>query len=186
MRYNMNEMDAPKNDKAVRDWLTAQITDQRPTLLAFADDGVIWGKKVDGKLVASHEISPAISPALRGETLQQAFVFGAGDEMRLFRDETGQWQALRVVDGEEVIRESQVLWGDEVIEVRDGFTYLRDKKQQGLEHIVPIEVKLDDDQCLRLDVHHMVEYDQETGEARIVLSRLAGLRVGEKSEEVKT
>ncbi len=67
-----------------------------------------------------------------------------------------------------------------------------DARQQGLDHIVPLVVDnawIDPDMkgnaCVRLDVHHMVEYDEETGEARIVLSRLAGLRIGKKDEEVE-
>jgi CRISPR-associated protein (TIGR03984 family) len=182
--------DAPKNDSQVIGWLTQQLQEHE-FLLAFADDGVIWGKLADGQLVTSHKIDGAISPELRGETLQQAFVFGKESEVRLFRDELGNWKALRVVDGDDVIIESQVLWGSRAHESKDGFTRVFDARQMGLDHIVPLEVensRLDLDEsgkeCLRLEVHHLVEYSPETGEARIALSRLAGLSVGQRDLEV--
>ncbi len=103
-------------------WLESQLNAERPFLLAFADDGVIWGKKMDGRLVTSHEIDRSISPALLGETLQQAFVFGEKDEVRLFKDEAGQWKSLHIVDGATVIVESQILWGDRAYETQNGFT----------------------------------------------------------------
>ena len=97
----------PENNEVCA-WLEGQMSAKRPTLLAFADDGVIWGRLADGKLVTG----PA-QPELRGKTLQQAFVFGTDDEVHLFRDELGDWQARLVVDSGDVIVESQILWGDQ-------------------------------------------------------------------------
>jgi len=177
----------PESDLAVCAWLAAQVDEQHPTLLAFADDGVIWGRKVNGSLKTCHDIDNKMGPELRGETLQEAFVFGAAEEIRLFRDELGNWKALRVMDGENVIKESQILWGDELVGIsQDGFSRIKDNSKGIPDQLVPLEVKaLAAQDCIRLDVHHLVEINQNTGEARIALSRLAGLRVGLRTEVVK-
>jgi CRISPR-associated protein (TIGR03984 family) len=190
--FIQNDIPAPKTGE-LETWMTEQLKKHGPTLLAFADDGVIWGCLQDGKLATSHGIDPAISPELREETLLQAFVFGVKDEVRLFRDEQNKWKALRIVDGndpEQVLVESQVLWGSRAHKPQDGFTRIFDARQMGLDHIVPLKVessRLDLDEsgqeCVRLEIHHLVEYDEETGEARIALSRLAGLAVGKKEQE---
>lgn len=178
----------PKDDAAVASWLADQASAERPYLLAHADDGVIWGRWVDGKLRISHELSPDISPPLRGVTLQQAFVFGEQDEIRLFHNELGEWQSRRVVDAHasDTIVETQVLWGNEAIERFDlsaqqngsiGFTHLRDRVQQGLDQVLPMiihqaDLPRDGSTQPRMTVHHFIEYNPKTGEARIGLSRL--------------
>ena len=185
------------NEKEVRQtepvaWLLEQPKlEKLPYLLAFADDGVIWGGFV-GKIFKTSAGMERISPQLRAETLQQAFVFGEKEEIRLFKDESGNWQARSVTDRSDFIVESQVLWGDRAYPPKNGFTRVFDARQQGLDHLVPLEIansRLDPDEdgqeCLRLEIHHLVEYDPETGEARIALSRLAGLSVGKRAMEVE-
>lgn len=168
----------PENDD-VRAWLESQLSEKRPTLLAFADDGVIWGRSVNGKLVTGPD-----QPELRGKTLQQAFVFGADDEVRLFRDEPGTWQARRVVDTGEIIVESQILWGDKS-EGRQGDFLQTSEFRKGIPNqFLPVDGVFNDEECVRLEVHHMVAYNEQTGEARIALSRLAGLSIGKKAMEV--
>jgi len=172
----------PESGK-LNDWLTEQLMKYGPSMLAFADDGVIWGKLVDGKLTLAPE-----APALREVTLQQAFVFGTECEVRLFKDELGEWKALRVVDGDNpelVIKESQVLWGDKVTEpAKNGFFYAEEYRAGIAGQWLPVERAFDAKECVRLSVHHLVEYDNETGEARIALSRLAGLSVDKRAMEV--
>jgi len=176
------------NDKVVG-WITTHLKDHK-FLLAFADDGVIWGQMDDKKLVTSHDIDGKVSPELRGKTLQQAFIFDDKEEVRLFRDEANKWQARCVVDGNEVIEESQILSGDRVLSSQRKFTHVLNARQQGLSHIVPLEIEnsqLDPDeggtQCLCLDVHHTIDFNAN-GEAYVAVSRLAGLRIGNKNEEV--
>jgi len=185
-----NKIDAPAENDQVISWLTNHLK-EHDFLLAFADDGVIWGKMDGDKLITSNQIDEKVSPALRGTTLQQAFIFNDKEEIRLFRDELNQWQARQIADeGEELIKESQILWGDRAYPIQNGFTHVFNARQQGLNHIVPLKVEnsqLDPDekgtQCIRLEVHHIVRYNEE-GEAYIEISRLAGLTVGDKSEEV--
>ena len=110
-------------------------------------------------------------------------MFGKDDEIRLFRDELGEWKALRVIDTGEKIVESQVLWGDENIgEVQNGFLRLKDNLKGIPDQLIPSNAKLGKGQCMRLEIHHLVEFDNQSGEARIAISRLADLSVGEKNK----
>ncbi len=182
-----NIPDPPENDESVFDWLSWKMDDGHPWLLAHGDDGVIWGKKTGDKLVTSHEINPDISPPLRGLTLWQAFVFGEESEIRLYRDELGNWKAVEISDPEnkeDKIVEDRILWGDTVKPQKKGFSHLTDKAKKGMDHIPPIIVPknaIDKEAGLyvRLRVHHFVEYDQDTGEAGIGLSRLVRIGIWE-------
>ncbi len=172
-----------ENDELLYQWLREQMNSERKWLLAHADDGVIWGRLDASELITSHDIAPNISPELRLITLQQAFIFGWQDEVRLWRDERG-WLFYLINDSEETdyIDETQILWGTEVIEFPEGsnsrgFTHLRESKQQGLDHVVPIEVINAQlrERRLKLRVRHFITRDDTTGEARITLSRLVSL-----------
>jgi CRISPR-associated protein (TIGR03984 family) len=195
-------LDASADDAKVVEWITEQMQKEDRFLLAHADDGVIWGKSKDGEFqtgrkAAQHSAwSANISPELDGITLQQAFLFNAKNEIRLFRDELGNWQARQISsieqDGklsDDMIEESQILWGNDYhkdfpIQL-DGFTHVRDKTQEGLDQILPIEINKDEIQarkCARLKLHHFVVCDEETGEARIGLSRLVEVYVGDAVE----
>lgn len=170
---------APQDGEDLLAWLQANMNGDRKWLLLHADDGVIWGRWDNGALITSHDVAPDISPELRLVTLQQAFLFGAQDEVRVWRDEAG-WLARRITDahGAEFIEEKQVLWGDAIklVDPR-GFTHVWEKKQGGMDHVVPVIVGQDDldNRGLKLIVHHFLVDDQQTGEARIALSRLVGL-----------
>lgn len=183
--FIQNDVTAFQKNESLQDWLKGQLSLTRSTFLAFADDGVIWGALVDGELVTSHDLDEDVSPKLQEKTLQQVLVFGKDDEVRLFRDELGEWKALRVIDVGEKIVESQILWGAENVgEVENGFLRVRDNLKGIPDQLIPSKAKLGEGQCLRLKIHHLVEFDKETGEARIAISRLAGLSVGEKNNEV--
>ncbi len=180
------EIKAPTDNDQVVSWITDHLK-KHDFLLAFADDGVIWGKMDGETLVTSHKFDGSISPELRGKTLQQAFIFDAKEEIRLFRDEMNQWQARKVTDAKDkkrVIEESQILWGDEAVgELQNGFLQVRDNTKGIPNQFIPAKEKIAVGKCLRLDVHHSVDYN-ENGEAYIVISRLAGLRIGNRNEEV--
>lgn len=170
----------PPENGDLKEWVTTQLKTHGPTLLAFADDGVIWGRLWKESLATT-------GPELNLDTLQQAYIFGEKSEVRLFRDESNVWKALRVVDGDDetrVIKESQILWGNESeAQSKDGFLTVREYRAGIPGQILPLDTPLGEGQCARLEVHHLVEYDNKTGEARIALSRLAGLSIG--SLEVK-
>jgi len=183
-------------DENVREWLVKQMQDNKLTfLLAFADDGVIWGRMDDGALVIAHETSQKEDKKnyteLRGKTLQLAHVFGKDMEIRLFRDEMGNWKFAEIKDDGKFITESQILWGDKLDDkdqpVNENFTRLKAERKGIPPQILPIERKeyTDSGKYVRLEVHHMVDFDKNTGEAYIKLSRLAWLSAEEKKVEVE-
>jgi len=175
-------LDAPQAETNLPGWLGKQLNTQRPWLLAHADDGVIWGKIGANGLITSHQLVPQLSPLLRLVTLQQLFLFGADDEVRLWRDEDG-WLACRISDGggAEAFDEAQILWGDKVVRdfTAEGFTHVREEKQGGMDHVVPLKVTNAELKArqLRLCVRHFIDYDEQTGESRIALSRLTGVEI---------
>jgi len=182
-KWGVTKFDSPNpKDDNVRAWLASQMKPNRQWLLAYADDGVIWGKlTADQKLMTSNDIAPKISPELRWETLQQAYIFGKQGEVRLWR-EGDDWQARLVIgdaDETDTIDEYHILWGTKAEESKDGFTPVREVRQQGMDHLVPLEVITDalKERRLRLLVRHLIEYDEHSGEARITLSRLVNIEV---------
>jgi len=160
-------------------WLLAQAKEHNlTTLLAHADDGVIWGRMTDeGALLTSHDVFGATpSPKLRLETLQQARLFGKRAELLLWRTKDG-WQARLaedVAEGEHY-EQSQLLWGDRYVDAAAGFT-LVEEGRQGLRHAPPVNVPkaefTDERRPLRLWVRHYLATDPQTGVVDVALSRL--------------
>lgn len=178
-----NDFPAPE-DGGVGQWLEANSSATRNFLLAFAYDGVIWGE-YNGGLQTSRPVNE--------ETLQQAFLFGEKDELRLFRGDDERWKACLITDNgvadDDKIDECQPLWGNDVLTKQNipGFTRVRDQVQQAMEHALPSSLSLQSlnlkEEGPRLLVRHFIEYDQKTGEARIFLSRLVKLGTGPLAEE---
>jgi CRISPR-associated protein (TIGR03984 family) len=175
---------APTSDDDVKDWIIQQASETIPFLIAFADDGVIWGKW-DQELKLAPAAFQGMIKQLRGSTLQQAFIFGKEEEVRLFRDTTGEWKSSKITDTTEIdaFDEIQVLWGDDYVHADDGFVHLRDKVQQGMDQVLPLDITKDELKVPRLQIRHYVEYDDETGEARVFLSRLVKLGKGIAAKE---
>lgn len=153
--------------------------------IAHADDGVIWGRIQDGRLVTSDSAFPSVSPPLRAITLQQARIFGQNAEVRIWRDNTG-FKACRLVDqpnnDSEAIEEANILWGTQIKGKANGFSLVSDGRQ-GLNHAVPIDIPEEAFKAkgkmtrpLRLEIRHYLTYDED-GQARISLSRLVNLSV---------
>ena len=157
-------------------WLREQAeqAEQGTLLLAHADDGVIWGKIVNGALLTMPSNTP-----LRAETLQQARLFNSAGECYVWRDGDGKFHARVIEDdkGEpiEYFDEPQILWGDRARSAEHGFTEMSDGAQ-GLVHYVPIEVTKarSGKRPLRLIVRHYLKID-EHGFVRVAYSRLLAL-----------
>lgn len=187
-RIEIEPVTPPEGNEGLPDWIEKQLTDGREFLLAHFDDGVMWGKLgADDKLITSHDLAPELSPQVRLVTLQQAFIFGEQSEVRLWPGEVGGWEARLIRESKDqqfngaeaqerdCFDEDQILWGTEVKEpFPEDFTHVLEKRQHGMEHVVP--VKVDNAQLnarnLKLRVRHFINYDEHTGEARIYLSRL--------------
>lgn len=197
----------------LKQWLEDQaVRNGFKWLLAHADDGVIWGRLDNGKLITSSEVNPSkvqVSPPLRGKTLLQACLFSSHGELLLWRDGDNCWRARIIRDAangekpdwDDAIDEYQILWGNNARPLRDGFTLMNDGSQ-GLRHIVPLKVTviIKGSRPLRLKVRHYIQYDNDDnkdnkvdrakdkftgrigGYARIVSSRLLDLTGGESNE----
>lgn len=160
-------------------WLAAAMRQRKlRTLLAYADDGVIWGRLDDDRLRLSREVAPEVSPELRAVTLRECRLFGPAGELLLWRDDD-RWRSRYLGDGgavgEDAFDEDQLLWGDTVEETRNGFTLVREGAQ-GLRHAAPVIVTQEQMRAhaLRLRVRHYIEHNAD-GEARIALSRLVAV-----------
>jgi CRISPR-associated protein (TIGR03984 family) len=160
-------------------------------LLAHADDGVIWGRLDDGRLLTSHDAAlgdaeaAGVCPPLRASTLQQARVFGSAGELLLWRDGEGGWNARIIRDGgagdlaqwKEAFDEPQLLWGTHGRQLLQGFTFL-EHGAEGLRHAVPLALPLGETGATtppRLVVRH---YLDDVPFAQIAASRLVELTPG--------
>ena len=166
------------------------------TLLAHADDGVIWGRVADGRLALSGNAFPGVSPPLRAVTLQQARLFGEQAELLVWRDGEGNWHG-RLLDDDGTERsgwcfdEAQLQWGDHQEGEKDNFTLVAEG-QEGLRHAVPLSAadihfdpagkKRERWHPLRLGVRHYLESD-EGGTLIIVQGRLTRLWAEEGRKE---
>ena len=154
------------------------------TLLAHADDGVIWGRMGGEQLALSGNAFPKVSPPLRTITLQQARLFGEHDELLLWRGGDNQWYARLLDDNGTELQgwcfdEPQLQWGDHLEAEEGGFTLVAEG-QEGLRYAVPVpadEIPFDRPgnwHPLRLGVRHYLDRDKD-GMLIIVQSRLTGL-----------
>jgi CRISPR-associated protein (TIGR03984 family) len=182
------------------EWLKNQAKDPKENpekeyhlyLLAHADDGVIWGefRGENYQLITSgdDDIFPQF-PKLRPSTLQQCRIFCQNAEVMLWKIDQNCWKARLIKDDhlskEDYISEKQILWGTQVEKESKNFSLVSDGSQ-GLRHAVPLpNIKdkfKDGKRPLRLTIHHYIDYD-ESGVARIDLSRLVDLTTKEKNDD---
>jgi CRISPR-associated protein (TIGR03984 family) len=168
-------------------------------LLAHADDGVIWGRMVDGALVTARDRAQTheddrqkrrllnVSPPLRLSTLWEARLFDEHAMYHLWRNDQG-WQgtfywgkasehtvnftADERFNVRGVVDEAQLTWGERDARYNfEDFTVMRDGKQ-GLVHAVPYAV--DNNTRVLLRVRHYVQEEKSTGFQQIVATRLVG------------
>jgi CRISPR-associated protein (TIGR03984 family) len=148
-------------------------------LLAFADDGVVWGKFEDKALI--------FSAPLNFLTLQTLHLFGDKGELRIWRDQDKLKGSLLIDSPEEKAEAydiSYMMWGTQVDEPGETFSVVSDGRQ-GLRHAVPLPLKESDKlhgRPLRITVRNFLCED-ETGQVFIDCSRLLG--VSKKNVEVK-
>lgn len=173
-----------KDQFELRQWL-AETARKRNLdyLLAFDEDGVIWGQFDENRLKLAAESLPdvaEIKTPLRPQTLRQVRIFGKRGEVLLWATKEGVFNARLLneddLDDENIFTETYWLWGTGMIEPgTDGspdFTLMHEGKQ-GLRHAPPLPDALG--RRGGLIVKHHLEYD-EKGQAYIARSRLAGLK----------
>lgn len=171
-------------------WLCRQpAVGEKQWLLAYAEDGVIWGKIENGQLQLSkdqEENRPLFNPL----TLLEARLFGESAEVHVWRSE-GEFQACRIEDKVQTdataFDEEQHLWGTAAVPSEGSFTLLEDG-QQGLRHAVPlvVESRYFHERTLYRPVvlctRSYIGFDED-GQAKIVASRLMELKVIHRREK---
>lgn len=147
--------------------------------LAFAGDGVVWGKMVSGEL--------KFSAPLNSIGLQTLYLFGDLGEFRLWR-EGRDFRGCLLTDKEDKSAEaydiSYMLWGTQVDQPGEIFSLVSDG-QQGLKHAVPLPLKANESlngHPLRISIRNYLSEDKD-GQVYIGCSRL--LRVFKLNQEVK-
>lgn len=170
--------DAPKHD--VLSWLN-QKANAYKYLLAFCDEGVIWGRVEKGEIVFP---DGSVQPRFLDLTLQEVRLFGKDGELYLWKTEDGfHARSIQIGKNAEASMwdyqhdEQYYLWGHKVPDkdMGNGFTPLEEGKQ-GMKHVVPVEVNNFKD--LKLAVRHFLT--QEGFEPlRVVTSRLVDILVTE-------
>jgi CRISPR-associated protein (TIGR03984 family) len=163
------------NSTEPRAWLTALAAAvDAQYLLAYADDGVIWGRLDDGALQLSSDAFPEVAVRLDAATLQAARLFGPKGELIVRRDGAGGFAGWLIEDACERLDENEDekywLWGRRT-EAKDGFVLLAEGRQ-GLHHAPPQPSETGDRLALR--VRHYIDYDDQD-QAYIRASRLVGL-----------
>jgi CRISPR-associated protein (TIGR03984 family) len=156
-----------------KDWLQAKASEHGLTcLLAYADDGVIWGcLTANGELALSGSAFDEVSVELRASTLQQARLFSTDGELFLWRVD-GNFSYRLIADGSKkpknTLEDIYWLWGTG--DQTNGEFTLMKQGRQGLFHAPPLKDATDKRGGLK--VRHYVEFDEKTGQAYISHSRL--------------
>ena len=179
-------------DEAAPAWLAKQAeTFDLRYLLAFAYDGVIWGR-YDTRLKTSGELAPKGQnfAKLQDDTLLEAYLFSPNAELHMWRTDNG-FLASYIQDspaekGQEAFDQAYFLWGTESQVLENGFTLLYEG-EQGFRHAAPVPIskaslrslktyedrfEQEDVVCPRLKLRH---YLNDSGPARITRSRLVDL-----------
>lgn len=161
-------------------WLVAQPpVGDSAWLLAYADDGVIWGEVKAGKLIQAYEIFGESFPKLEAETLQHAHLFGSLGEIRIFR-QAGKLKAVRLEEEEDeecdAFTRSYILWGDKQKNEKDGWSWVEDG-QLGIHQALPLSYPVGKrGRIFRLEVRYYLQYEPDHGQASVGASRLLALK----------
>ena len=192
------------NNETCRDYIakvTLQSEDQTSDddlkwLLAFCDDGVVWGyhDATHKTWKDSSGAFPDISPTLTYSSLQELRLFGEAKEVLIWR-QNGSFQGriLSDIEGEQFNNddpwrpsdEVRLLLGDRILAgPKDGFTLVGDAT--GSQQVVPLPCSENSFRGgkwpLRLSVRHYFERDEEeeSGAVKVAVSRLVNVFMEEE------
>lgn len=201
LREQMITVEPPKESRSIYDWLNGpdeSLLDKGEIrwLLAHTFTGLVWGRReADGWHLSSElneDSADEIFPRLDTGTVLHLRLFGKKGEIYIWRD--GERLRGRAIfdESENLIEahqqaETHILWGTKG-EVKDKFTVLSDG-QQKLMHAFPLPLP---EQAFggfhrpaRLHLRHYITRHEETGLARIALTRLYDVSYEEPSVKQK-
>ena len=152
-------------------------------LLAYQNDGVIWGRVEAGTLIFPSIMNayPTVTfTAFQPLYLQKLHLFGPGGELLVWRDMDYCLAARLVMDGgvnpDAYIDRTALLWGTEILATQNGFTLLREG-EQGFYQAPPLDAAGIQRLPAGLVERHYLFAEPETGQAVIQLSRFVGFRI---------
>lgn len=164
-------------------WLVRQAADLMDAdtklyALIHLDDGVLWGRVENGKLLVPLAQDCDWVPELRSLTIQQCRLFSRKGELFIWRIAEGQWRGRKALHDPACvfIKEEQLLLGnreEKRFNLPPDFMAIREAST-GLRQVVPRTVKIGDDHRLALVVYHYLSEDGD-GQANIKCSRLVDL-----------
>lgn len=147
-------------------------------LLAFALDGVIWGRVENGNLTTD---TTKFAPELRAENLLEARLFGEQGELYIWQTD-GIWHSRKLTEGtgenHPYYDEKAILWGTDIDRDKDavnGFIPVREG-DLGQRHSLPIPFV--EKYKAKITVRHYVDFD-DMGAAFVAISRLVTVKNGE-------
>ena len=157
-------------EKALLDSLSRLAqTHKLAYLLSYHNDGLIWGMfNGNGWVLSAGKFR--VSPEFRILTLQECRAFGLQAEILIWRDgDKLKASLLTEGSGEEMpyFDRTYLLWGDNVVQHKEGFTLLREGAQ-GLHHAVPLANATP---RVQLKVRNYIGYD-DCHQAYVKWSRL--------------
>jgi CRISPR-associated protein (TIGR03984 family) len=178
LKYTIEPVIFPSDlQQKFQTWLSQQFQERNLRwLLAYADDGVIWGEMREDGLHISSESFPEVSPPLRYITLREVRLFNENAEMHLWNDGEA-WHGIHVRDEDgyeaESYDESYLLWGTDISKTNDGFILVY-QGSEGLRHAPPMSRNRIVEFPINMKVRHFLDYDSD-GQAFVVFSRLVSL-----------
>lgn len=145
-------------------------------LLAHTEGGVVWGRVESEAL----KLAPGAVDIFTKETLQEAWLFGAHEELHVWRIGDAAFHGRRVRDGDgstytQAFDEQRILWGDHCEKDENGFSLLADG-MQGLRHWAPVTGVRSDRRSVYLRVRSYVGV-AVNGALQVVDARLVGVEV---------
>jgi CRISPR-associated protein (TIGR03984 family) len=165
---------------ALEQWIVSESgrVGAQPIVLAEFDHCVVFGRVKDGGIEWAPEAS-----GLAAEFLQDLRLFGESGEVHAWRDHDGSFQHRSLFDtgDEDSEPDTHVLWGTRAVPVSGRAGWARLTETRGIDFCVPLDLRGDlaEANAPRLLVRNYVGIESSTGLARIVDSRLVGIRTGE-------
>lgn len=156
--------------------------DPRMWMLAFADDGIIWGRVSDGTLRTSPDHGDWRCPRLRPRTLWRLHLFGESGELRMQRagnEFRAEWLAEDADPEASYLDELRLLIGQEVPTPGEALPgppepdFVLARGMAGEIHTPPLSLpEMRRRSALR--VRHFLHADPDTGMLRVHDTRIVG------------
>lgn len=189
--FTITQVTEPINENTdLKSWFMKQqeLIGEPSWLIAYADNGVVWGEAKEGLLTTAFDVfnaeSPGVFPQLQVVTLQSARFFGEKAEIQVYRKD-GLLKAVLIRENGNDIHEhsftrSYMLWGNNLKKQKDGWSWLYDG-QLGIEQAIPLDFPATfTGRPFWIEIRYYFQYEKDHGQARVAANRLVTLKYGEE------